>query len=42
MITRLKLEPQNEMLRFGIGRNEGRWFFRIDLWRVGFRLTGRD
>ena len=39
MITRITLSPENRMLRIGFGKNEGRWFFRIDLWVVGFRVS---
>lgn len=37
--SRLYLAPENEMIRIGFGRNEGRWFFRIDLWRIGLRVS---
>ncbi|WCO82140.1 hypothetical protein vBPpSSYP_158 [Pseudomonas phage vB_PpS_SYP] len=39
MITKIKLDEKNRMVRIGLGKNEGRWFFRIDLWSVGFRLS---
>ena len=39
MITRIPLDPKNRMLRVGFGLHEGKWFFRLDLWTVGFRLT---
>lgn len=29
----------NRMLRIGFGKNEGRWFFRVDLWTTGWRIT---
>lgn len=38
-ITKLNLDPTNRMLRIGFGKNDGKWFFRIDLWIVGFRVT---
>jgi hypothetical protein len=38
-LTRIDLDKQNRMLRIGIGKNDGRWFARIDLWCVGFRIT---
>jgi hypothetical protein len=27
------------MLRLAIGQNKHRWFARIDLWFVGYRIT---
>ncbi len=27
------------MIRIALGRHEGRWFFRVDLWRFGWRWT---
>ena len=38
-ITRISLNKENRMLRIGIGKNEGRWFFRIDCWFAGFRVN---
>lgn len=37
--TKLVLNKDNRMLRIGFGKNEGNWFFRIDLWYIGFRIT---
>jgi hypothetical protein len=42
VITRLPLDAKNRMLRVGFGLHGGRWFFRLDLWWVGFRLTRKD
>ena len=39
MIERLKLDKDNRMLRFGLGKNKGKWFTRLDLWFYGFRLA---
>jgi hypothetical protein len=39
MITKIPLEPNNRMLRIGFGKNNGKWFFRVDLWFAGFRLS---
>jgi len=39
MIARINLDPPNRMVRFGFGKNNGRWFARIDLWWAGFRWT---
>ena len=38
-VTKLILDEKNRMIRLGFGKNEGNWFFRVDLWSVGFRLT---
>jgi hypothetical protein len=39
MITKIVLDKSNRMFRFGFGLNNDRWFARIDLWRIGIRLT---
>lgn len=39
-ITSIVLDKNNRMLRIGFGKNKGVLFFRIDLWYVGYRLTG--
>lgn len=39
--TNLVNSTGNEMVRVGTGFNEGRWFFRIDLWSFGWRWTHR-
>ena len=39
-LTKIELDRDNRMLRAGFGKNEGRWFARVDLWCVGFRITG--
>lgn len=41
MITKIKLDSKNRMLRFGFGLHDGKWFARLDLWFLGFRLTGK-
>lgn len=35
----IKLDKDNRMLRIGLGKNEGRPFFRLDLWWAGFRVS---
>lgn len=35
----VKMEPGNRMMRIGLGQNDKRWFFRIDLWFFGIRIT---
>lgn len=37
-ITKIILDKDNRMLRIGFGKNNSLWFFRIDLWFVGFRI----
>ena len=39
MITKILLDKSNRMLRIGFGKNENKWFFRIDLWFVGYRIS---
>jgi len=38
-MTRIPLDKNNRMLRAGFGLHDGKWFVRIDLWWVGFRLS---
>lgn len=38
-VTKLTLEVNNRMMRIGFGKNNGAWFFRVDLWAVGYRIT---
>jgi hypothetical protein len=38
-VARLPLDEDNRMLRAGFGKHAGRWFFRLDLWWAGFRVT---
>lgn len=42
MITKIPLKPENRMLRIGFGKHNNKWFFRIDLWYYGFRLTKKN
>lgn len=37
-LTKISLDEQNRMLRIGFGKHDGLWFFRIDLWWVGYRI----
>lgn len=39
MITVIHMDPANRMVRIGFDKHDGRWFARVDLWCVGFRLT---
>jgi hypothetical protein len=39
MLTKILLDKDDRMLRIGFGKNKGNWFFRIDLWYVGYRIT---
>lgn len=38
-LTKILLDKPNRMLRVGLGKNNGHWFFRIDFWFVGYRIT---
>lgn len=40
--SKMYLDEKNRMIRCGGGLNNGRWFFRIDLWSVGFRISKPD
>lgn len=42
MFTVKTLSTDNRMLRAGIGKHQGRWFVRIDLWFVWLRLSGKE
>lgn len=35
---KIDLDENNRILRFGIGRNFGVWYVRLDLWFVGLRI----
>ena len=39
MITRIPLDTANRMLRIGVGKHDGHWFARIDLWFFGVRIS---
>ena len=38
MFSKINLDRQNRMLRFGFGKHNGTWFMRLDLWWVGIRI----
>lgn len=38
-VTKLVLDKDNRMCRIGFGKSDGNWFFRLDLWSVGYRVT---
>lgn len=38
-LTSIALDKNNRMARVGFGKNDGHWFFRVDVWFMGFRLT---
>lgn len=38
-LTKIELDKDNRMLRIGFGKNEGKWFARVDIWCVGWRIT---
>lgn len=37
--TKLTWDKNTRYLRMGFGKNDGRWFARIDLWWFGFRIS---
>lgn len=37
-MERIDLDVNNRMLRIGFGKHNGNWFFRVDLWFVGYRF----
>lgn len=39
MLTKIPLDANNRMLRFGFGKHDGRWFIRADFWFFGVRVT---
>jgi hypothetical protein len=41
-VTKIELDEKNRMARIGYGLNEGRPFFRIDLWKRGYRITRKE
>lgn len=38
-MTKLPLQQGNRMIRIGFGQHEGKWFFRVDLWYYGWRIS---
>ena len=38
-LTKIDLDKDNRMLRVGFGKNNSKWFLRIDLWFVGLRIS---
>jgi hypothetical protein len=38
MIDVIHLNKDNRMLRIGFGKHEGKWFARVDLWFIGYRI----
>lgn len=38
-LTKLELDKNNRMLRFGFGYHKGDFFIRVDLWTVAYRIT---
>jgi len=41
-ITAIELDEKNRMLRVGFGLHNGKWFFRIDFWMRGYRITRKE
>ena len=38
-MTKIPLDKDNRMVRIGLGKHEGKWFFRVDLWWFGLRIS---
>ena len=38
-ITKSPLDKKNRMIRVGFGLHDDKWFLRVDLWFIGFRLS---
>lgn len=38
-VTILSMDRENRMLRLGVGKHNGIWFIRLDLWWKGIRLS---
>lgn len=38
-ITKISMDKMNRMARVGFGKHEGKKFFRVDFWFIGFRIT---
>ncbi len=37
--TKVPMEKGNRMIRIGFGQHNETWFFRIDLWYFGLRIS---
>ena len=40
--TKVNMAKGNRMIRVGFGQNNGKLFFRLDLWVVGYRITRKE
>lgn len=40
-ITTIFMERDNRMIRIGGGLHDNIWFIRLDLWWIGYRLSGK-
>lgn len=40
--SKISLDMNNRMLRAGLGKHEGKWFVRVDLWVVGLRISEKE
>lgn len=41
-VTWIPLDVNNRMIRLGVGKHEGKWFGRVDLWSIGIRVTKKN
>ena len=37
--TKINIDPDHRLVRFGFGRYKGLWFIRVDFWSIGFRIN---
>ena len=37
-LTKITHEKGSEIIRFGFGRHDFKWFIRVDLWWVAYRI----
>lgn len=38
-LTKIPLDKNNRMIRIGFGKHESKFFFRVDFWFFGVRLS---
>lgn len=36
------MDENNRMVRIGFGKNNGKMFFRVDFWFIGFRVSKKE
>lgn len=38
-VAKIEMAKGDRMIRLGFGQHYGAWFFRVDLWWIGWRIT---